>query len=291
MNSVDYPVHGAGLGLRRALLGPLRSADRNSSDFPVDFLEVAPENWIGVGGRRGRGFRNITSRFPMVCHGLSLSLGGPAPLDETFVHRMRQFFDLHGILYYSEHLSYCSDDGHLYDLMPIPFTAEAIEYVAERVRRVQDILERRIAIENVSYYAAPGQELSEIEFINGVLEEADCDLLLDVNNIYVNSINHGYDAVEFLRALPGERIAYGHIAGHYDEAEDLKIDTHGADVIKDVWDLLDEAYQAFGVFPTLLERDFNIPPLEDLLEEVRQIARIQQKWRSPAATNRKSAHA
>ena len=227
----------------------------------------------------------------MVCHGLSLSLGGPAPLDETFIHRMRQFFDLHGILCYSEHLSYCSDDGHLYDLMPIPFTAEAIRYVAQRIRRVQDILERRIAIENVSYYAAPGQELSEIEFINGVIEEADCDLLLDVNNIYVNSINHGYDAIEFLRALPGERVAYGHIAGHYDEAEDLKIDTHGADVIAGVWDLLDEAYRAFGVFPTLLERDFNIPPFEALLVEVRQIASIQEKWRGSAASHRERAHA
>ena len=291
MISADYPVHGAGLGLRRALLGPLRSLDCIPVEFPVDFLEVAPENWIGVGGQRGKAFCEIASRFPMVCHGLSLSLGGPAPLDETFVHRMRQFFELHDIRYYSEHLSYCSDDGHLYDLMPIPFTAEAIGYVAERIRRVQDILERRIAIENVSYYAAPGQELSEIEFINGVIEEADCDLLLDVNNIYVNSINHGYDAVEFLRALPGERIAYGHIAGHYDEAENLKIDTHGADVIAGVWDLLGEAYQAFGVFPTLLERDFNIPPLDDLLDEVRQIARIQQKWHGSAATHRKIAHA
>jgi uncharacterized protein (UPF0276 family) len=289
--SADYPVNGAGLGLRRALLGPFRSVDSIPVDFPVNFLEVAPENWIGVGGQRGHAFCEIASRFPMVCHGLSLSLGGPAPLDETFVHRMRQFFELHGILYYSEHLSYCSDDGHLYDLMPIPFTAEAIGYVAERIRRVQDILERRIAIENVSYYAAPGQELSEIEFINGVIEEADCDLLLDVNNIYVNSINHGYDAVEFLRALPGDRIAYGHIAGHYDEAENLKIDTHGADVIAGVWDLLDEAYQAFGVFPTLLERDFNIPPLDDLLDEVRQIVRIQEKWRHSAATHRKIAHA
>jgi uncharacterized protein (UPF0276 family) len=266
-------------------------AGSRTDDFPVDFLEVAPENWIGVGGRRGRGFREITARFPMVCHGLSLSLGGPAPLDETFVHRMRQFFDLHGIRYYSEHLSYCSDDGHLYDLMPIPFTAEAVRYVAQRIRRVQDILERRIAIENVSYYAAPGQELSEIEFINGVIEEADCDLLLDVNNIYVNSVNHGYDAMDFLLGLPGERIAYGHIAGHYDEAEDLKIDTHGADVIDGVWDLLEKAYQAFGVFPTLLERDFNIPPLEVLLEEVRRIARIQDKWRDSAATGRKTAHA
>jgi len=289
--SGHYPVQGAGLGLRRALLGPLRSVDHPSPEFPVDFMEVAPENWINVGGRLGRSFRELNGRLPFVCHGLSLSIGGPSPLDETFLHRLRQFLDDHGIRYYSEHLSYCTDDGHLYDLMPIPFTGEAVQYVAARIRRAQDILERRIAVENVSYYASPGSELSEIEFINSVLDEADCDLLLDVNNIYVNSINHRYDAVQFLQALPGHRIAYGHIAGHYDEAEDLIVDTHGADVIPSVWQLLEKAYETFGVFPTLLERDFNIPPLGELMNEVRHIVEIQHKWQSPAAPAETRQHA
>ena len=160
-----YPVAGAGLGLRRALLGPLSTEGHG----PVDFLEVAPENWMGVGGRLGRRFRSLTERTPFVCHGLSLSIGGPAPLDETFLRRLRHFLDEHAIRCYSEHLSYCTDDGHLYDLMPIPFTGEAVHYVAGRVRRVQEILGRRIALENVSYYAAPGAELSEIEFLNAVL--------------------------------------------------------------------------------------------------------------------------
>lgn len=262
--------------MRRALLGPLRTHDLEE----VDFMEVAPENWINVGGRLGRSFREFTDRLPFVCHGLSLSIGGPSSLDETFLHRVRQFLDKHRIRYYSEHLSYCTDDGHLYDLMPIPFTGEAVKYVAERIRRTQDILERRIAVENVSYYAAPGSELSEIEFINAVLNEADCDLLLDVNNIYVNSINHRYDALEFLQGLPGHLIAYGHIAGHYKEAEDLVVDTHGAEVIPSVWDLLDKAYEIFGVFPTLLERDFNIPPVSELMAEVRHIAEIQHKWQN-----------
>ncbi len=287
MNTGKYPVKGAGLGLRRALLGPLRTHDLEE----VDFMEVAPENWINVGGRLGRSFREFTERLPFVCHGLSLSIGGPSSLDETFLHRVRQFLDKHRIRYYSEHLSYCTDDGHLYDLMPIPFTSEAVKYVAERIRRTQDILERRIAVENVSYYAAPGSELSEIEFINAVLNEADCDLLLDVNNIYVNSINHRYDAVEFLQGLPGHLIAYGHIAGHYKEAEDLVVDTHGAEVIPSVWDLLDKAYETFGVFPTLLERDFNIPPVNELMAEVRQIAEIQHKWQNhvDASQSRKQA--
>jgi hypothetical protein len=283
----DHPVRGAGLGLRRALLGPLRSRDPGSVDFPVDFMEIAPENWIGVGGSRGRQLREYTDRIPFVCHGLSLSIGGPSPLDEAFLHRLRQFLDLHQIRCYSEHLSYCTDDGHLYDLMPIPFTGEAVRYVAQRVRRVQDVLERRIALENVSYYAAPGAELSELEFVSAVLEEADCDLLLDVNNIYVNSVNHRYDALQFLRSLPGERIAYGHIAGHHKEAADLIVDTHGAGVIAGVWDLLDQAYQAFGVFPTLLERDFNLPPVDELLREVEVIRNVQQKYQAHASPSRR----
>lgn len=274
MSHREYPVTGAGLGLRRALLGPLHDHPMQG----VDFMEIAPENWINVGGRLGRAFRHFTGRFPFLCHGLSLSLGGPEPLDETFIHKLRRFLDEHEIRTYSEHLSYCTDGGHLYDLMPIPFTEEAVTYVSQRIRRTQELLERRIAIENVSYYAAPGAQLKEIEFINAVLDEADCDLLLDVNNIHVNSINHRYDPVEFLRALPGARIAYGHIAGHSNVAEDLIVDTHGASVIPDVWTLLDKAYEHFGVFPTLLERDFNFPPVEDLLDEVNRIHAIQANW-------------
>jgi len=273
MNQATYPVHGAGLGLRRAFIAAAAEQPRAE----VAFWEVAPENWIGVGGRYGRLFRAMTERDPFVCHGLSLSIGSPAPLDLDFVRRLKTFLDEHQIRAYTEHLSYCSDDGHLYDLMPIPFTAEAVDYVAERVRNVQDILERRIALENVSYYAAPGQEMAEIDFVKAVLEEADCNLLLDVNNVYVNSINHGYDPVDFLDALPAERIVYGHIAGHYVEAPDLRVDTHGADVIDSVWDLLDHAYERFGVFPTLLERDFNIPPLPELTKEVAIISARQQR--------------
>jgi uncharacterized protein (UPF0276 family) len=274
MKGNGYPVEGAGLGLRRSLLDPLRA----HGPGPVDFLEVAPENWIGIGGSYGRAFREFTDRYPFVCHGLSLSIGGPSPLDETFLRRLKRFLDDHDIRCYSEHLSYCTDDAHLYDLMPIPFTAEAVHHVAGRVKRVQDILERRIALENVSYYAAPGAEMSELEFLRAVLEESDCDLLLDVNNIYVNSVNHGYDARAFLENLPGERIAYGHIAGHYNEAEDLIVDTHGADVIPDVWEILRQSFEAFGVFPVLLERDFNLPPLPELFSEVEQIASLQRAY-------------
>ncbi len=268
------PVQGAGLGLRRSLLNELSSLTTDD----VNFMEVAPENWIDVGGRFGRKFRAYTERFPFACHGLSLSIGSPSPLDYDLLKRIKTFISEHGIRCYSEHLSYCSDRGHLYDLMPIPFTEPAVHYVAGRIREVQDILGQRIAMENVSYYCAPHREMSEIEFIKAVIAEADCDLLLDVNNIYVNSINHGYDPVAFLQQLPAERASYIHIAGHYKEAEDLRVDTHGAAVIPSVWALLDKAYELFGVIPTLLERDFNIPPAKELMREVNQIKRIQSGY-------------
>ncbi|TXH03069.1 MAG: DUF692 domain-containing protein [Nevskiaceae bacterium] len=291
MSSMTTAVRGAGLGLRRALTGPLADV----APGEIGFLEATPENWMEIGGSFAKTFRSFTERFPFVTHGLSLSIGSPAPLDEDFVRRIRKFLDLHGIRDYTEHLTYCSDNGHLYDLMPIPFTEEAVDYVAARIRRVQDILERRIALENASYYAvlstsagdeksfsrtpaaAPAQQMPEIEFIKAVLERADCDLLLDVNNIYVNSINHRYDPVAFLDAIPGNRVRYIHVAGHYHEAEDLRVDTHGSDVIDPVWALLERAYANFGVIPTLLERDFNIPPLGELMGEIRHINALQAR--------------
>jgi uncharacterized protein (UPF0276 family) len=269
--NTQYPVSGAGLGLRRPLADKLMEVPTGK----VDFMEVAPENWIHVGGKLGKKLRWFTERYPFVIHGLSLSIGSPAPLNEQLVRDVREFMTQHDIRMYSEHLSACSDDGQLYDLMPIPFTEEAVKHVAARVRRVQDILERRIALENVSYYAPIDSAMSEREFTLAVLEEADCDLMLDINNIVVNSINHRYDPHDFLVSMPAERIRYFHLAGHHVEAEDLRIDTHGTPVDEQAWQLLAEAYGHFGVVPTLLERDFNFPPLSELLEEVGRIRSLQ----------------
>ncbi|MBK8283619.1 MAG: DUF692 domain-containing protein [Ahniella sp.] len=283
MSPAQSSLTGAGLGLRRALLGPLQEAGTDA----VDFLEVAPENWIGVGGNLGKRFRALTERWPLVCHGLSLSIGAPSPLDETFLAKLKRFLELHQVPVYSEHLSYCGDDGHLYDLMPIPFTEAAVRHVSARIRRVQDVLGRRIALENVSYYTPIGAEMTELDFILEVLRQADCDLLLDVNNIHVNSVNHRYDALAFLRGLPSERVAYVHIAGHYNEAPDLIVDTHGANVVAPVWKLLDEAYACFGAKATLLERDFNIPPMAELRSEIEQIRSAQRN--ASLATDRPEA--
>ena len=275
----QYPVQGAGLGLRRPL------ADKLMADPPadVDFMEIAPENWIHVGGALGKKLRFFTERYPFLIHGLSLSIGSPAPLDEQLLRDIKDFMAEHRIRMYSEHLSYCSDDGHLYDLMPIPFTGDAVRYVADRVRRVQDILEQRIALENVSYYAPTDSSMTEKEFLLAVLDESDCDLMLDINNIVVNSINHQYDAGEFLRDMPAKRIRYFHLAGHYVEAPDLRIDTHGSAVDDQAWQLLADAYSFFGPVPTLLERDFNFPPMEDLLDEVRRIKQLQVTYQSQEA--------
>jgi len=251
----------------------------------VDFMEIAPENWIHVGGHLGKKLRFFTERYPFLLHGLSLSIGSPAPLDEQLVRDIKDFMAEHDARMYSEHLSYCGDDGHLYDLMPIPFTEEAVKYVAARVRRVQDILEQRMALENVSYYAPSDTSMSEADFLLAVIEEADCDLMLDINNIVVNSINHRYDASEFLQRMPAERIRYFHQAGHYVESEDLRIDTHGAAVEDQAWALLAEAYERFGPVPTLLERDFNFPPMEELLDEVRRIKHIQAESGKAVAAN------
>lgn len=269
------PLHGAGLGFRR------ESMDELETRVPdvIDFFELAPENWIDVGGILGRRFHAFAERYPFACHGLSLSLGGPAPLDEMLLHKIKLFLDRYQVPLYTEHLSYCADDGHLYDLLPIPMTEDAVKYVAARIRQAQDILGRRIAVENASYYVdAPISEMDEPTFVRAVAEEADCDLHLDVNNVYVNSVNHRFDPRAYIASLSAERVVYLHMAGHYYEAEDLIIDTHGADVIDPVWDLLDFTYQTIGVRPTLLERDFNIPPLAELAEEVKRIADLQKKF-------------
>lgn len=266
-----HNLTGVGLGLRRELIDAFLRADQ----LP-DFIEVAPENWMGFGGRHAKQFAACVERAPLICHGLSLSIGGPHPLNLEFVGQIKQFLKQHNALLYSEHLSYSHDGGYLYDLLPIPMTEAAAIYVAERILKVQDILGQRLVIENVSTYAMPAAEMTEAEFVVAVLQAADCELLLDVNNVYVNSINHGGDAQAFIRAMPPERVRYLHVAGHQQVSPDLLIDTHGAAIADPVWDLLRYTYQHIGVRPTLLERDFNLPTWFELQQELQQIRQIQQ---------------
>ncbi len=266
---------GAGLGIRREHLPDLMVAIPDA----LGFFELAPENWMDMGGVRRKQLQHLASQRPLVAHGLSLNLGGTDPLDEAFLRRVKAFLDTYQIGLFTEHLSWCAQGGHLYDLLPIPFTHEAVEHVAGRIARTQEILERRIAIENASYYvSATINEMDEACFTRAVLMAADCDLHLDVNNVYVNSCNFGFDPSAFIAAMPPERIVYLHMAGHLVESDGLLIDTHGSDVIDPVWRLLEETYGRVGVRPTLLERDFNIPPLHELMHEVAQIDALQQRY-------------
>ena len=276
-------IQGVGLGLKRELIPQIQSLYQDPTISKIHFVEIAPENWIGAGGKYALDLAWFVERYPIACHGLCLSLGGPDPLNVNFLKQVKQFLAKNKISLYTEHLSYCSDyhagkAGYLYDLLPIPFTEEAVKYVVARIRQTQDILGQRIAVENASFYAAaPISTISEIDFLNAVLSEADCNLHLDINNIYVNSVNFNFDASAFLQQIPKEKIVYSHVAGHYQQTPSLLIDTHGTDVIDPVWALLEEAYALFGVFPTLLERDSNIPPLPKLMQEVNKIADIQSK--------------
>lgn len=268
------PLRGSGLGLRREMLLTLRQADLSA----IDFFEVAPENWINLGGRFAADLRYYSERFPLVCHGLSLSLGGSAPLDTQLLGDIRHFMREHDITLYTEHLSWCSHHGHLYDLLPLPFNETVARWVADRIIQAQDILGLRIAIENSSYYfVPPGSDMTEADFISEVVSLADCNVHLDVNNLYVNSRNIGYDAQDFLQNIPLERVCYLHVAGHYVESDGWMIDTHGAAVIDEVWQLLQQTYQLTGRpdLPTCLERDFNFPAFSELERELFFIKRLQ----------------
>ncbi|WP_433848204.1 HvfB family MNIO-type RiPP peptide maturase [Acinetobacter proteolyticus] len=271
---------GVGLGLRREFIDAFLNADTHP-----DFIEVAPENWMGFGGRHAKLLAQCVEKAPLICHGLSLSLGGPHPLNIEFIQQVKNFLQRYQVQIYSEHLSYTHDGGYLYDLLPIPMTEAAANYVAERILRVQDILGQRLVIENVSTYLMPNAEMREAEFVREVLLKADCELLLDVNNVYVNSINHGSDAYTFIDAMPKDRIRYLHVAGHEQVEKNLLIDTHGAAISDPVWQLLKYSYQVCGVKPTLLERDFNIPSWQQLQNELTSIKNMQQEGRDEGKAN------
>ena len=295
-------LQGAGLGYRRDLADDFLNLSSNNA---IQFMEVAPENWVKMGGAARYKFDQAAERYPLAVHGLSLSLGGQAPLDRELLKNTKALMTQYNSTFFSEHLSYCECEGHLYDLLPMPFTEEAVKHVAQRIRYVQDFLGLQISLENTSYYLhSPTSTMNEVEFLNAIAQEADCGIHLDVNNIYVNGVNHGLlDPYVFLDQVDVKRVNYIHIAGHDEEhsaaqvVEDLEgesfnkikgayrhlpellIDTHGEAVKGTVWDLLEYAYQRLPVIPpTLLERDFNFPPFAELYAEVEHIAQLQQKY-------------
>lgn len=262
-----------GIGFRKDLADEFL----NSEVLSPDFIEVAPENWIGIGGYWKKMFNQALQKYPLFTHGLSLSVGSPDELDFKFLAKIKQFLLETNARIYSEHLSFAKcDNAHLYDLLPIPFTEDAVMHVSEKIRTVQDFLERKIAIEIVSYYTPVAAQMEEIDFVNAIVQEADCELLLDVNNIYVNGFNHKYDPKAFIDKLPAERVSYIHMAGHEKLSEDLIIDTHGQNIIDPVYELFDYTMKWLKRdVPVLLERDFNIPELGQLQLELNRLKEIK----------------
>ncbi len=262
----SQPPTGVGLGLRGAFL---RDIVRGDADGKVAFLEVAPENYMHRGGRSPKRLATLAERFPIITHGLMMSLGGTDPFRDEYFDELKSFLDRYGAPWHSDHICWSGMDGAmLHDLLPIPFTTQTAKRVASRIREASDRLERPMAIENISWYLQLGKSnLDEAEFITEVVERADCSLLLDVNNVFVNASNHGFEAQAWIDAIPLQRVVQLHIAGHEPWDDTLLVDTHGADVREEVRDLMSYVIERTGPKPVLLERDSNIPPLADLLEE------------------------
>lgn len=258
-------MNGVGIGFRHEIAEDILTLNPTQ----IAFLEFAPENWMGLGGRLHQLLLQAVQKYPITCHGLSLSLGSPEPLDWEFIKKLKSFFAAFPIKLYSEHLSYCKcGNAHLYDLLPLPFTEEAISHVVSRIKQVQDFLERPIAIENVSYYCPVDPQIEEAEFLSRIVEESDCLLLLDINNVYVNAFNHKYDPYVFLKKLPLEKVACIHMAGHEKVAADLIIDTHAHPIIDPVYQLFEWTIKQIKPVPVLLERDFHFDDFKGLLTEI-----------------------
>jgi uncharacterized protein (UPF0276 family) len=269
-------LNGVGLGLRWEFIDELLR--RRPSG--IDFLEISPENYMRRGGYYPAALDYARDHYPLVTHGLTLSLGGSEPLDEAYLRELAAFVKDTGAPWHSDHLCVGAASGKmLHELLPIAFKERAVARVADRIKRARDALGVPLAIENVSFYLHPGaREMGEAEFIARVCDAADCGLMLDVNNAYVNSINFGFDIDEWMRTVPLHRVVQMHVAGHewFDEGEGGKliIDTHGADVADPVLALLERVLAKTGPVPVLLERDNNVPTLDALVAEIAQIKAI-----------------
>lgn len=272
------PLHGFGLGLRVEHYADFLDASSSGRRPAVDWLEVISENYLVPGGKPLAHLDRIRADYPMVMHGVSLSIGSTDPLDRTYLRELKALTRRIEPAWVSDHLCWTGVDHHnLHDLLPLPYTEEALRHVSERVQQVQEALGRRLLLENVSSYVSfEGDEMSEWEFIAELARRADCELLLDVNNVYVSSRNHGFDARRFIDAMPRERVRQIHLAGHEDHGDHL-VDTHDHPVCDAVWALYAHTVQRLGAVPTMIERDDHIPPLPELLAELDRARAIQHE--------------
>ena len=283
MSDHKPPYLGFGLGLR-----PQHYQDILSGEPDIDWFEVISENYMIPGGQPIRILDQIRERYPIVMHGVSMSIASTAPLDMDYLTGLKALADRVNPKWISDHLCWTGVHGvNLHDLLPIPYTQEALDHVVDRIGQVQDILGRRLTLENVSSYVTFGEsEMSEWEFVSEVAKRADCWLLFDVNNVYVSAFNHGFSTDEFLHGVPRDRIVQFHVAGHSQE-ETHFVDTHDHPVCEEVWDFYRETVTHFGPVSTMIERDDNIPPLAEVVAELdiaRKIAReVQEGARTIAA--------
>ncbi len=273
-------AYGAGIGLRRQHFQDIL---RDRPD--VGWLEVIPENFINRGGYCADAIKRIGEVYPLIAHGVSLSIGSTDPLDREHLGLLKQFCDDVGSAWVSDHLCFTMVDHlNLNDLIPLPFREETVRHVAGRVKVVQEFLERPFLLENVTYYMTPSRsEMSEAQFVRAILEEADCGLLLDVSNVVLNSKNHGYDPQAFIRSLPMERIGHLHLAG-YEQHGDVLLDTHAKPVSDETWDLYKFVIEQIGRTSVLVEWDAEIPTLARLCQEAEMAQRFMDEitWASPA---------
>ena len=269
-------IKGCGLGLRSDFL-----LDLKNSDFNPDFWEITPENWMHMPKIFEKAFEEAVFSKPTVAHGLSLSIGSADKLNKKFVKQIKTFLDRYNIEHYSEHLSFSSLDGNQsYELLPLPMTKKMVSIISDRVKEVEDIIQRNLILENATYYLVPYSEMAEVDFINEVLDKSGAKMLLDVNNVFVNAANHSYKSRRFIDEIDKSKVAYMHIAGHYHDNEfDMKIDSHGMPVCSGVWKLLEYTLKQLDA-PIMIERDNNIPPLLELQSEYNQMKDIVQRVRN-----------
>ncbi len=276
------PLRGVGIGLRHPHFDDILEVDRR-----IDWLEIVPENYVDIGGRASEVLDACLERWTVVSHGVSLSIGGPDAIDEDYLHGLRRLCRRMDTPFYSDHLCYSSiSDIQMFDLLPLPFTDEAVEHAAGRIRHVGERVDREMVIENITYYATmPGSRLTEGEVVRGVVETADCGLLLDVNNVYCNAKNHGRDPLEAMFDLPWQRARQVHLAGFLEEGPRL-LDDHGSPVADGVWAMYRALLERVGPIPTLIEWDTNIPTLDRVLDEADRARSIMDEvcpgWESKA---------
>ncbi|MEP0338403.1 MAG: DUF692 domain-containing protein [Alphaproteobacteria bacterium] len=284
MTLCQDPFQGFGLGLRPQHFPDILGPDGDDSLGRVDWFEIISENFMAVGGMPLRNLMAVRERRPMAMHGVSLSIGAPVPLDDDYLKNLKSLADLIDPAVVSDHLCWTGAHGvNLHDLLPLPLTEETLNHVAARVGRVQDALGRRIALENASTYVTfTSDTMDEWDFLAELTGRADCDLLLDINNVYVSAFNHGFDAADYLAGIPKDRVRQIHLAGHEHNGDHI-VDTHDAPVVDAVWDLYRAAVARFGAVPTMIERDANIPPFADLVEELGAARRLAAEALGEAA--------